>query len=120
MPPFVPRPNRFETLLRIMLLHNTPIAFTTIITQTLLTPAKERFLLDSIMTSEGYHVPTTQYMERIQEQRARLHAHGIMDQLLPLQDAPFLVTISRSVQSASQSSFVRPRGWSYRHRSARA
>lgn len=92
--PFVPRPNRFERLLRIMLLHNAPIALTTIISPTLLSPAEERFLLDSIMTSEGYHAPTTQHMERIQEQRARLLAQGIMDQLLRLQDAPFLVTIS--------------------------
>lgn len=92
--PFVPRPGRFERLLRIMLLHKFPIAFTTIITPTSLLPEEERYLLDSITTCEGFRAPTSKDLARIQEQRALLLSKGILDQMLRLQDAPFYTTIA--------------------------
>ena len=91
---FVPRPGRFERLLRIMLLHSTPLALTTILAPTSLTKGEEQFLLDSIKTCEGYRPPTSKNLARIQEQRAQILSQGIMDQMLRLQDAPYLLSIS--------------------------
>lgn len=91
---FVPRPGRFERLLRIMLLHSSPLALTTILAPTSLTHSEEQFLLDSIKSCEGYRSPSSKNLARIQEQRAQILSQGIMDQMLRLQDAPYLLSIS--------------------------
>ncbi len=91
---FLPHTGQLERLLLVMLLISDQVVLTSIIRPAKITREEERSLLDDISNCEGYHPDPSQHIERIQEQRAVMISHGLMEQLLNLQDAPFEVTIS--------------------------
>jgi len=92
--PFVPRSGGFERLLRTMLLHRAPMALTATLAPTALTAEEQSFLLQAQATSEGNRLPGAKNLARVQEQRAYLLAQGLLDQMLRLQNAPFMMTVS--------------------------
>ena len=92
--PFLPHPGQMERLLRMMLLHEEPLVYTATMTPVRFSPDEERAMLDEIAHSEGYQPDHSVNIQRIQEQRANMICQGLMGQMLRLQDAPFLITIS--------------------------
>lgn len=92
--PFLPHTGHLERLLRLILLNRDPIAVTVILKPVSLTKDEEQSLIEEISNSEGFQRDPSPNIQRIQEQRAQMLCHGLMNQMLGLQDAPFYVTIS--------------------------
>ena len=92
--PFLPHPGQIERLLRIMLLHNTPLAYTACLKPSVLSKQEEQAMQREIARCEGYQPDPAPNLQRIQEQRANMISQGLLTQMLKLQDAPFLMTVS--------------------------
>ncbi len=94
--PFLPHPGQIERLLRIMLLHNAPLAYTATLRPTVISAPEEQAMLRQIARSEGFLSEPAPNQQRIQEQRAHMISQGLLAQTLKLKDAPFLMTVSLS------------------------
>ncbi|MHC1739755.1 MAG: type IV secretory system conjugative DNA transfer family protein [Anaerolineaceae bacterium] len=98
--PFLPHTGQLERFLRVMLLNHAPIVFTVMLSPVRMSHLEEQAMLDEISHSEGFQPDTQPHIQRIQEQRAQMICQGLMNQLLNLQDAPFMVTISLASSEA--------------------
>ena len=92
--PFLPHPGQIERLLRIMLLHRAPLAFTASISPALFSEQERQAMLSQISRCEGYQPDPAPNVQRIQEQRAHMVSQGILAQMLRLQNAPFFTLAS--------------------------
>jgi len=97
--PFLPHPGQMERLLRMMVLHNSPIVYTAILTPVCFLPEEQQAFIDEITVSEGYQPDLTSNTSRLQSQRAKMISQGLMSQMLRLQDSPFYVSVSLASSS---------------------
>jgi hypothetical protein len=99
--PFVPRPTTLGRLLRTMLLQRAPILLQTAIAPVWLTEEEEAGLVAEVSKCEQYGQRREALVREsavasptIHEVRAAAMCEGLLSQLLRLQDAPFLLTIT--------------------------
>jgi hypothetical protein len=98
---FLPRPTTLGRLLRTMLLHHAPVLVNVTLTPVWLTDEEEDGLIGEVAKCEQY-VQRSDALGReslvlpqtIHERRATSMCEGLLDQLLRLQDAPFLLTVT--------------------------
>lgn len=91
--PFIPRTKSYERLYRLLMCHGKDFMMQVSLTPTTLSTAEENALVDEIAKCEGFAPDANIPFNQMFLERARLLGHGLLDQLLRLQDAPFYLQI---------------------------
>ena len=98
--PFNPRRDDFERLYRLLFLNGAPFVVNFCLTPTQLQVREESALISEIAKGEGLEPEDEVPIRQVYLERARLVRQGLVDQLLRLQDAPFLLPdLSRQLRT---------------------